>query len=470
MSDAHTTQAAVATAATGTGGPKPTMPRAQLRKRQIAALAWSWLVIIGLAVVFLGTFVIAFMASLKEDPLESPFRFIFPQIMPSAWVQAADLGSQAGGGALWGGITEASDLSFFVTYAAPQGTEIVEPEVEVPRRVPGSGVAAAITEHYASDFAVITLESVEEAEVTGPDDTTWDARRFTYRIGYAAFEGETPEIDRLPFMSTAPRDQILIDSSLPVSQMERRGRTASWSNIAPGALGLIFDNYRRVLNETVDISSGDRLFGFWLVNSFLIALGRVVMIVALATMAGYALARLRFRGATAIFAAVIFSMTIPPQVTFISNYLLIRDIGLLNTNWGVIIVVTFSAHVLMMKQFFEGFPRDLEEAAIVDGATHLQVLTKIVLPNAKPALMSNAILAFQAAWNDFFWPFVLLTSPPQNLTVQIGLLSLRQQGGAGESDWGLVLAGGFISIVPVVVMFILFQRYIMDNQVTEGIK
>ena len=252
--------------------------------------------------------------------------------------------------------------------------------------------------------------------------------------------------------------------------MERRGRTASWSNLAPGALGLIFDNYRRVWNETVDVSSRERLFPWWLANSLLIALGRVAMIVALASLAGYALARLRFSGSAAVFAAVIFSMAIPPQVTFVSNYLVVRELGLLNTPWAVIVVFTFSAHVLLMKQFFESFPREIEEAALADGATHFQVLRHVVLPNARPALVTNAIIAFQAAWNDFFWPFVLLSSPPQALSVQVGLLSLRQAGGAGESDWGLVLAGAFISVVPVVAMFVLFQRYILDNQVSEGIK
>lgn len=445
---------------------------AELRKRQVAALAWTWMFMLGLATLFLGTFVIAFMASLKEDPLENPFRFIFPQVMPSAWVAGADLGSQGGGGPWWGGFTPAADLLFSVTYAIPQGTEMVDPQVEVPRRVPGSGVAAAITTEFASDYAVITEESRETTNIPSPiagDTGRWQATRFNYRITYQPTD-ISPNIERLPFIATVPPGQLLIDSTLPVTQMERRGRTASWANIAPGALGLVFNNYRRVLNETVQIGTGDRLFGSWLLNSFLIAVGRIVMILTLATLAGYALVRLKFRGSAAVFAAVIFSMTIPPQVTFISNYLVIRDMGLLNTNWGVIIVITFSAHVLLMKQFFEGFPREIEEAAIVDGASRLRVLWSIVLPNARPALMTNAIIAFQSGWNDFFWPFVPITSPPTALPVQVGLLGLSNQGGGGESDWGLVLAGAFISIVPLVLMFILFQRYIIDNQVTEGIK
>ncbi|MGL5010834.1 MAG: carbohydrate ABC transporter permease, partial [Paracoccaceae bacterium] len=407
---------------------------------------------------------------------ESPFRFVFPQVMPSAWFAAADLGAAAGGGALWGGFTQEADLTFSMTYGAPRGTEIVPPEVEVPRRVPGSGVAAAITRDFASDYAVVTEIAREETTIPDPETgaaDAWTAIRFDYRITYEpAADGAAPEIERLPFTATAPRGQTLIDSTMPVTQMERRGRTASWSNIAPGALGLIFNNYRRVLNETVDLNTGDKLFGSWLWNSFLIAFGRVALIVAASTLAGYALARLRFRGAELVFALVILSLAIPQQVTFVSNYLVMRDLNLLNTNWAVILVyhVSFPTAVLLMKQFFEGFPKEIEEAAIVDGASRLRVLWSVVLPNSKPAIMTNVIMAFQAAWNDFFWPFILITNPPPNLTVQVGLLALREQGGAGESDWGLVLAGAFISIAPVVIIFVLFQRYILDNQVTEGIK
>ena len=471
MSARDAAKGAPADAAPPAGAPaRVRLPLAALRRRQVAALGWTWLAVIGLGTLFLGTFVIAFLASLKEDPLESPFRWNVAQVRPSAWIAAADLGAAAGGGALLGGFEPGGQIVFSATWAAPPERGLAVPEVEVPRRVPGSPIARALTEHYASDVATVEALGVESATVTGPDGREWPAARHTWRIAYPVADGLGPRIERLPFTATVPRGQVLVGADLPASAMERRGRTASWSNLAPGALGLVFDNYRRVWNETVDISSRERLFPWWLLNSLVIAVGRVLMIVALASLAGYALARLRFSGAGAVFAAVIFSMAIPPQVTFVSNYLVVRDLGLLNTPWGVIVVFTFSAHVLLMKQFFESFPREIEEAALADGATHFQVFRHIVLPNAKPALATNAIIAFQAAWNDFFWPFVLLSSPLQALSVQVGLLSLRQAGGAGESDWGLVLAGAFISVVPVVVTFVLFQRHLIDNQVSEGIK
>lgn len=450
------------------------LPLDALRRRQIAALGWTWVFMLALGIVFLGTFVIAFLASLKNDPMESPFRFIFPQVSPSAWVAAADLGAQAGGGSLWGGFNTAADVAFSVTYAVPGDREVEAPEVEVPRRVPGSGVAAAITTEFASDYALVEAVGREDFRIPDPETgevDAWKAARFDYRITYPSTPGATmPEVRTLPFTATVPARQILIDSTLPVTQMERRGRTASWDNLGPGALGLIFDNYRRLANEVVDLGSGDRLLGWWMLQSFLIGIGRVILILTCATLAGYALARMKFKGAGLVFAMVLFSMTIPAQVTFISNYLVIRDLGLLGTTWGVIIVLTFSGHVLLMKQFFEGFPREIEEAAVIDGASKLRTLWSVVLPNARPALMTNAIMAFQGAWNDFFWPFILITSPPQALTIQVGLSGLRQQYGAGEGDWGLVLGGAFISIVPMVIMFIIFQRYIISTNVTEGIK
>jgi len=454
---------------------KTRLPLAALRRRQIATLAWVYFVFIGLATVLLGTFAIAFAASLKEDPLESPFRFIFPQITPSVWFAAADLGRQGGDDAWWGGFGPGGDIAFSLTYGAPDETALVAPTIEVPRRKPGGGLAAAITTTFASDYALVELVGIEERQYTtrDPDSATvvpWTAKTFNYRIRYDPASDADVTVERVPFTALAPRSQILLDATLPVTQMERRGRVASWSNIAPGALGLIFNSYRRVLNETVDLATGERLFFKWMGNSFQIAIGRVILMIVLSSLAGYALARLKFSGARLVFTVVIFSMTIPVQVTFISNYLVIRDIGLLNTNYSVMIVVIASAHVLLMKQFFESFPKEIEEAALVDGASRFGVFLYVVLPNAKPALITNAIMAFQGAWNDFFWPFVLVTSPPGGLAVPVGLLSLRESYGGGQGDWSLVLAGAFISIVPVFVMFVLFQKYIVDNQVSEGIK
>ncbi|WP_223843373.1 carbohydrate ABC transporter permease [Sinorhizobium fredii] len=432
-----------------------------------------YLIFLGVATIMAGTFVLAFMASLKVDPLEKPFRIYFDQLNPAAWIAAARLGQEGGGDALWGGFSPGAKVDFSVTYAAPADTPIVEPKAEVPRRRPGSGIAAALMRDYAADYASIALKSSSAATMQVRNERgvreEWQTRTFAYEITYSTDRPNGPRIERTPFNLTAPPSQTLIDSPISPSRSERRGRLLSWDNITPGALGLIFNNYRRVINETADLQTGKSLFGSWLVNSFVIAIGRLVLTLVVASLAGYALARLKFRGSRLLFAALLFSMTIPAQVTFVSNYLIFRDLSLLNTPWSVIVVFVASANVLLMKQFFEGFPREIEEAAIVDGANRFQVFCKIVLPNAKPALLVNAILAFQGAWNDFFWPLVLITSPPEALTVQVGLLSLRRSFGGAQGDWGVVLAGAFISIVPVIILFVLFQRHIVSTQAAKGI-
>ncbi len=469
---------AILTAGTsGSAAARRRLPPEALVRRQVFGMAWVYLIVIAIGTVMIGTFVIAFAASLKVDPLERPFRAMFDQLNPVAWVAAADLGRQGAGDPLWGGFAPGAKVTFSATYTAAPGTEIVPPAADVPRRRPGSGIAAALIKHYAIDYATLALVATDAGEMAVTDDATgetelWPTRTFTYEIAFdpAKAADGGPWIERTPLDLTSPNSQQLVSSTLEPTRFERRGRVASWDNVTPGVLGLIFNNYRRVITETADLQTGQSLFAGWMWNSLLIAIGRVAMTLVLATLAGYALARMRFTGSGLIFGVVLFSMTMPAQVTFISNYLIFRDLGLLNTPWAVIAVLVVGSHVLLMKQYFENFPKEIEEAAMVDGTSRFGILWRIVLPNALPALLVNGILAFQSAWNDFFWPLVLLTSPPSALTVQVGLLSLRRSYGGSQGDWGLVLAGAFVSIVPVLILFILFQRYIVSNQVTEGVK
>ena len=179
-------------------------------------------------------------------------------------------------------------------------------------------------------------------------------------------------------------------------------------------------------------------------------------------------------------------MMIPGQVTFISNYLVLRDgiFGLtqlfgvqtlLNTIWAVIIggasgsALVAAAMVFLMKQFFESIPTEVEEAAMIDGANHWQRYWQVVLPMARPALGAVAILTFQGAWNEFFWPFIVLTTPEDIKTLPIGLLSFRQIYG-NTGDWGLILAGAILSALPIIILFVVFQRYFLEGVSYGGSK
>src|SRR5690606_14431647 len=177
---------------------------------------------------------------------------------------------------------------------------------------------------------------------------------------------------------------------------------------------------------------------------------------AFASLAGYPRARMRFPGKDALFVFMLFSMMLPNQVLFISNYLLLRDgiVGLRRLWGGGSLLNTFTGLILSapggssahwtMRQCFLSLRRELEESARIDGATPWQAFTRVVLPLARPALGALTILSLQGAWNDFFWPLVVLTAPQDKFTLTVGLLSFRLTYGVAF-DWGPILAGAVIS-------------------------
>nr|WP_315208007.1 carbohydrate ABC transporter permease [uncultured Albidiferax sp.] len=459
--------------------PADALPAADLERfnnrRRWAKVAWVYLTLVAVATLMLGTFVAAFLASLKDDPLEQPFRFNFAQVRPANWAAAYQLGKQGSDSPWFGGFAPAGQVHFTVTYGAPDGTAVVEPTVQVPRRKPGTGMAAAITKDYATDHADVSrLELVDQRDGVafsseqGAETVRQTGSTKTWKFS-VTYRGDGPTIATLPLTVTSPAGQVLVASSLDPTRLERRGRIASWDNAAPGVLGYVFKSYVRVYTESVSLDTGKSLFLSWTINSFLIATGKVLFTLFFACTAGYALARLQFTGARLVFAVMLLSMMVPGQVTFISNYLIFKDLGLLNTPWAVIGMVVASGQVLIMKQFFEGLPKELEEAAIVDGASPITILLRVFMPLAKPALLTVSILGFQGAWNDFFWPLVVLNSPADAYVLPVGLMSLRNAYGVA-GDWNLILAGAFLSTVPVLVLFIVFQRHFVGNDISSAVK
>lgn len=444
-------------------------------RRRWAALGWAYGLLLAFGVFFVAPFVMGFLASLKTDPLEWPFRLAFPQVSPKNWAAAWRLG-QAGSGDPWlGGMRPGRQVALEVVYFVPRG---VEPTLlaEIPRRKPGAGMGAVFETPYASDH--VTLEGPIPLERRPAHQEEGEIIRYRLVLRY---QGEGPFLERVPLDLEAPRGMVLVKATLDPTRFERRGRVASWDNVTPGLLGYVFHSYVRAFRETRSLETGESLFLRWTLNSFLIAFLKVLTTLVFASMAGYALARLRFPGRQALFLFMLFTMMVPGQVTFISNYLVLRDgiFGLstlfgvetlLNTYTGLILsgLVGASA-VFIMKQFFESIPREVEEAALIDGATPLQTLFRIVLPMSTPALGALAILTFQGTWNEFFWPFIVLTSPREIYTLPIGLLSFRNAYGQ-VGDWGLILAGGFFSMIPVLILFAVFQRYFVEGVNVGGVK
>lgn len=222
----------------------------------------------------------------------------------------------------------------------------------------------------------------------------------------------------------------------------------------------VLDNYAQVWNVAPE-------FPFWILNSAVLAALTIAMNAFFGSLAGYAFARLRFPGKEVIFLAALGTLMIPSQATMISQYIIVAKIGWVNTYWGVLapnLVRVFS--VFLMAQFIKGLPKELDEAAIIDGCSRFGIFWRIVLPLAKPALAALAILGFKDAWNDFLWPLIVLNSP-ENFTLPIGLTYFRQQ---NYTMWNLVLTGSIISMIPVLSIFLIFQRYFVRGIAFSGIK
>ncbi len=435
------------------------------------------------SILFLGPLLFATLSSLKTNPLEYPPTLRIPQLAPANWAAAASLGRAGAGDPFWGGFAPGASVEFELTYFVPDGVQITAPAAAVPRRRPGSGLGAVQAITYAADYAV-TQPPEEVARTSGEYEVRGEAVAGTFvTFGITIrHDGAGPEVNRLPLDVESPsRDYVLVSATLPPTRLERLGLVASYDNIAPGSLGYVFHNYRRVFNEARSVTSGRSLFLSWTANSFLIATAKVLSTLLLASMAGYALARLRFRGSGLVFMLVLFAQMIPSQVIFISNYLVLRDgiFGLsrlwgqptlLNSLTGVVLSGLVGAGaVFIMKQFFESIPREVEEAAMIDGASHWRRFWSVVLPMARPALGALTILTFQGAWNDFFWPLVVLTTPEDIKTLPIGLLTFRNVYG-GSGDWGLILAGAVLSALPIIILFIVFQRYFIEGIAYGGSK
>ncbi|MGN9802164.1 carbohydrate ABC transporter permease [Micromonospora sp. L32] len=205
----------------------------------------------------------------------------------------------------------------------------------------------------------------------------------------------------------------------------------------------------------------------WFVNSMLAATLHALLVLVTASMAAYALARLRFRGRAVSFALIIGTLFIPPTSLIIPNFVIADRLGWLDTLTVVIVPGAASAFgVFFLRQFFLSIPAELEEAAVLDGANHWQIFTQVLLPLSKPALATLAVLSFLTNWNDFLWPIYVLFSP-ERLTLPAGLGLLQ---GAYVSDYPVIMAGAVLASVPVLILFVAAQRHIIQGVSRSGLK
>lgn len=453
--------------ATQIARPKAKLDERFLARQRWARVGWVYGAMLALTVFFIGPFYVAFLGSLKDNPLEYPFRYYFAQLQPANWVAAWRLGQQGAGNPWTGGFAPGAKVPFEVAYFVPRDQQPVPPTVVVPTRRAGAGLSAVLVEVQASQYAKVSpVEEVSRTPAT-VDGEPGQIVRYRFTVTYP---GSGPKAPRLPLDVEAPRTQRFYDATLDPNRLERRGRVASWDSITPGFFGYTFRNYLRVFNEARNPDTRESLFLRWTANTFFVALAAVVINLIFASMAGYALARMYLPGKNLIFGAIILLLAVPAQVTFISNYLVLRDLGLVGALWGLIIWIGIDmARVFLMKQFFESIPREIEEAALIDGANPLVTFFRIILPMATPALGALTILTFQGVWNEFFKATVILSAQQNNYTLPLGLNFFRSSYGV-QGDWGAMLASAFLSMIPVVILFVVFQRYFVEGVSTSGVK
>jgi multiple sugar transport system permease protein len=220
-----------------------------------------------------------------------------------------------------------------------------------------------------------------------------------------------------------------------------------------------WDNYSKVFQVLP--------FGHQFLNTVLMAGLRTIGQVLFCSMAAYAFARLRFPGRNLLFGILLSVLMVPPQLFIIPQYQIMSSLGWLNSLQALVVPGLFSAFgVFLLRQFFLGLPKELEEAAAIDGAGPVRIYWSIVLPLARPGLVALALLVLLWSWNDLFWPLVVNTDPGK-MTLSAGLASLQ---GQFQTDYPVLMAGSLLASLPIIAIFTLLQRQFIQGIATSGIK
>lgn len=217
-------------------------------------------------------------------------------------------------------------------------------------------------------------------------------------------------------------------------------------------------------------SSRTARIGRAFVNSLVVATGSVLVVLVTSAMAAYPLARMRFPGRDAVFVVLVGSLMIPNAVLLVPQYVLTQRLGWLSTYQGLIVpeaAMLFAFGVFLLRQFFLTMPRELEDAALIDGAGPWQVFSRIILPLSQPVLAALAIFAFRSAWNDFLWPLIAVNKP-EMFPLPVALALLRSA--YSSESYGPIMAGAALSALPLLVVFVVANRRIVEGVRLSGLK
>lgn len=204
-----------------------------------------------------------------------------------------------------------------------------------------------------------------------------------------------------------------------------------------------------------------------ILNSLIVAGCETVAVVLTSVFIAYPFARLRFPGRDVLFLLILGTMMIPSQATMIPSVILLKWLGWIDTYQGLIVPrVMAPLGIFLMRQFLQTLPRELDEAARIDGCGRLQTLTHVLLPLMGPAVATLAIFTFTASWNEFFWPLIVVQTNEMR-TIQLVIAAMKQ---AEVADWGVIMAVVTLSVVPTVAIYVLLQRYFVKGIAMSGIK
>ncbi|NOK62720.1 MAG: carbohydrate ABC transporter permease [Chloroflexi bacterium AL-W] len=227
----------------------------------------------------------------------------------------------------------------------------------------------------------------------------------------------------------------------------------------------LFDNWVRVWNFTLPTVDG-QVLPRWLFNSVWLAVLNVALRLFFCSLAAYAFARLEFPGRNIIFAVVIASMAFPGEVSLIPGFVFYTRLEWVNTYWPLIVPdLVIAIGVFMLTQFFKAIPKDLEEAAYIDGMGRFGVYWRIILPLSRPILITLAILQFQAVWNDFVRPLLFLQRP-EIMTLTVGMNFFQNQ---FSNDFSAILVGAMFNAIPVLLLFFFLNKYFLESASYSGL-
>lgn len=235
-----------------------------------------------------------------------------------------------------------------------------------------------------------------------------------------------------------------------------------------------WDNYVKLFQLDAPYWIERRPIYRWAFNSSLVALIPTISNLVFDSMAGYALAKMRFPGRALIFGMVVATMMIPEFITFIPLYRMMSDFEWMNTYWALLFPgFAGVAGIFLMKQSIQSLPSSLMDAARIDACSEWGIFWKIVLPLSKPVLAIVGITSFMAGWNSYFWPYLVAQSRDM-LTLQAGLSSMMGAGATGlppsSNDLGVVMAGATLAAIPMIIVFFIFQKYIVQGITVGGMK